>query len=80
MPPVRRPDPDAVRLPPALVGPVDVEPTRAVEEIPGPNELPGGSRYEPKFHDGLETWRPARHGSADARSFLHALVGVGDAC
>ena len=49
MPRVRRTDPDAVRLPPDLVGPVDVELTRAVEEIPGPNALPGGSRYEPKF-------------------------------
>ena len=46
---VRRTDPDAVRLPPDLAGPVDVELTRAVEEIPGPNALPGGSRYEPKF-------------------------------
>ena len=49
MPRVRRTDPAAVRLPPDLVGPVDVELTRAVEEIPGPNALPGGSRYEPKF-------------------------------
>ena len=49
MPRVRRTDPDAVRLPPDLVGPVDVELTHAVEEIPGPNALPGGSRYEPKF-------------------------------
>ncbi|MEV0796181.1 hypothetical protein AB0I34_00755 [Kribbella sp. NPDC050281] len=49
MPRVRRTDPDAVRPPPDLVGPVDVELTHAVEEIPGPNALPGGSRYEPKF-------------------------------
>jgi hypothetical protein len=54
MPRVRRTDPAAVRLPPDLVGPVDVELTRAVEEIPGPNALPGGSRYEPKF-DGFFT-------------------------
>ncbi|WP_132196201.1 MULTISPECIES: hypothetical protein [Kribbella] len=47
--PVRRTDPAAVRLPPDLAGPVDVELTRAVEDIPGPNALPGGSRYEPKF-------------------------------
>ena len=52
MPRVRRTDPDAVRLAPDLAGPVDVELTRSVEEIPGPAALPGGSRYEPKF-DGL---------------------------
>jgi ATP-dependent DNA ligase len=40
---------DSVRLPLDLVGPVDVELARAVESIPGPDALPGGSRYEPKF-------------------------------
>lgn len=48
MPRARRADPTEVRLPPGLPGPVDVELARAVEEITGPNALPGGSRYEPK--------------------------------
>ncbi|MEU4607492.1 hypothetical protein AB0F43_31290 [Kribbella sp. NPDC023972] len=45
----RRADAAAVRLPPDLVGPVDLELARAVETIPGENALPGGSRYEPKW-------------------------------
>jgi hypothetical protein len=51
MPRARKPDPE-VRLPADLVGPVDLELGRAVDTIPGPNALPGGSRYEPKW-DGL---------------------------
>ncbi|WP_433169927.1 ATP-dependent DNA ligase [Kribbella sp. CA-247076] len=38
-----------VRLPTDLAGPVELELARAVEEIPGPGALPGGTRYEPKF-------------------------------
>jgi hypothetical protein len=37
------------RLPPDLIGPVDLELARAVDTIPGEKALPGGSRYEPKF-------------------------------
>jgi hypothetical protein len=39
----------SARLPRDLTGPVDVELAKTVEEIPGPDELLGGSRYEPKF-------------------------------
>lgn len=48
MPQARKPDPE-VRLPADLVGPVDLELARAVDTIPGPTALPGGSRYEPKW-------------------------------
>jgi hypothetical protein len=36
-----------VRIPAELAGPVDLELAKAVDEIPAPNALPGGSRYEP---------------------------------
>jgi hypothetical protein len=49
MSPARRAGPPPVRLPADLVGPVDLELARAVNEIPGENALPGGSRYEPKW-------------------------------
>ncbi|TCN32149.1 hypothetical protein EV644_12759 [Kribbella orskensis] len=48
MPWARKPDPE-VCLPADLVGPVDLELARAVDTIPGPNALPGGSMYEPKW-------------------------------
>ncbi|WP_380103610.1 hypothetical protein [Kribbella qitaiheensis] len=48
MPRDRKAEP-GVRLPADLVGPVDLELARAVDGIPGPTALPGGSRYEPKW-------------------------------
>ncbi|RZU11428.1 hypothetical protein EV645_6598 [Kribbella rubisoli] len=39
----------AVRIPDGLAGPIDLELTKAVEEIPGPKALTGGTRYEPKW-------------------------------
>lgn len=36
-------------LPPELAGPVAVELSKPVREIPLPNALPGGCRYEPKW-------------------------------
>ena len=45
----RRVDTAAARLPPDLVGPVDLELAKAVDGIPAENALPGGSRYEPKW-------------------------------
>jgi ATP-dependent DNA ligase len=41
------------RLPASLRGPVQVMLAQAVETIPGPSSMPGGSVYEPKW-DG---WR-----------------------
>ena len=38
-----------VRIPAGLSGPVDVALARSVETIPGPDALPGGMRFEPKF-------------------------------
>ena len=49
MSPARRAEPPPVRLPPDLVGPVDLELAKALDDIPGENALPGGSRYEPKW-------------------------------
>ncbi|MFD7161229.1 ATP-dependent DNA ligase [Kribbella sp. NPDC059898] len=43
-----------VAIPTGLQGPVDVALAKAAEQIPGPNELPGGSRYEPKW-DGFRS-------------------------
>jgi hypothetical protein len=37
------------KLPADLAGPVGLELARAVEQLPGPNAMPGGSRYEPKW-------------------------------
>lgn len=48
MSPAGRRTDGAVRIPAGLTGPVDVVLARAVEEIPGPNDLVGGSQYEPK--------------------------------
>jgi hypothetical protein len=45
----RRGTSGSVRIPPGLTGPVDVALAASVETIPGPAELPGGSRYEPKY-------------------------------
>jgi hypothetical protein len=49
----RRTEPE-VRLPADLLGPVDVELVRSLDTIPGPNALPGGTGYEPKW-DGFFT-------------------------
>ena len=52
MPRPRRTDASAaaaVRIPDDLVGPLDLELTKSVEEIPGPKALAGGTRYEPKW-------------------------------
>lgn len=46
--PPRPPDPGPV-LPPELAGPVELELAKAVEQLPGRNDLPGGSRYELKY-------------------------------
>jgi hypothetical protein len=45
----RRTDPQPVRIPAGLVGPVEVALAKSVEQIPGPTELPGGTRYEVKW-------------------------------
>ncbi|MFI7067333.1 hypothetical protein ACIBL3_40510 [Kribbella sp. NPDC050124] len=45
----RADDAAAVRLPPDLVGPVELALARAVDAIPGETALPGGSRYEPRW-------------------------------
>jgi hypothetical protein len=37
------------RLVPGLIGPVGLELARAVEQLPGPHGMPGGSRYELKW-------------------------------
>jgi hypothetical protein len=48
--PARRPtEPAGVRIPAELVGPVEVALARSVDQIPAPNALPGGSRYEVKW-------------------------------
>lgn len=44
-----RPDDHQRTLSPALAGPVELELAKAVEQSPGPNGLPGGSRYELKY-------------------------------
>ncbi|HET6295213.1 MAG TPA: hypothetical protein VFG33_17645 [Kribbella sp.] len=44
-----RPDDHQRTLSPALAGPVELELAKAVEQLPGPNGLPGGSRYELKY-------------------------------
>ncbi|MET7284180.1 ATP-dependent DNA ligase [Kribbella sp. NPDC005582] len=60
----RRSDPAAaVRIPPDLAGPVDVELAKSVEQIPGPNALPGSSRYEPKY-DGYRLSIVRQNGAA----------------
>jgi ATP-dependent DNA ligase len=38
-----------VRIPAELAGPVEVALARSVDQIPAPNALPGGSRYEVKW-------------------------------
>jgi hypothetical protein len=38
-----------VTLSPELLGPVGLELARAVEQLPGENAMPGGSRYELKW-------------------------------
>jgi ATP-dependent DNA ligase len=48
MPRARRTEPGAW-VPSGLTGPVDLELARAVDSIPDPSALPGGSRYEPKW-------------------------------
>jgi hypothetical protein len=45
----RRTEPAGVRIPAELAGPVEVALTRSVDQIPAPNALPGGSRYEVKW-------------------------------
>lgn len=53
--PARKPARPEPRLPAGLAGPVDLALARAVDAIPGPNALVGGSRYEPKY-DGYLYW------------------------
>ncbi len=45
----RRIEPDGVRIPAELAGLVEVALARSVDQIPAPNALPGGSRYEVKW-------------------------------
>jgi hypothetical protein len=61
MSPRRAADGGAVRLPAALVGPVDVELARAVESIPVESALPGGAR------DNVARTDPAQNGSVVER-------------
>jgi hypothetical protein len=44
-----RAEPDGVRIPAELAGPVGVALARSVDQIPGPNALPGGSRSDVKW-------------------------------
>ncbi len=41
--------PAASLIPPELRGPVEVQIARAVETIPAPKALPGGTVWEPKL-------------------------------
>ena len=45
----RRCEPAGVRIPAELAGQVEVALARSVDQIPAPNALPGGSRYEVKW-------------------------------
>jgi hypothetical protein len=45
----RRAEAAGVRIPGDLAGPVEVALARSVDQIPAPNALPGGSRYEVKW-------------------------------
>jgi hypothetical protein len=49
------PQPAGSRPPPSadLAGPVELELAKAIEQLPGRNGLPGGSRYELKY-DGAD--------------------------
>lgn len=47
--PARRRTDGPVAIPAGLNGPVDVALAKAAEQIPAPHELPGGSRFEPKW-------------------------------
>jgi hypothetical protein len=50
MPPARRrTEPTDVCVPADLAGPIDVALARSADQIPAPNALPGGSRYEVKW-------------------------------
>ncbi|MFD7161584.1 hypothetical protein ACFV9C_43855 [Kribbella sp. NPDC059898] len=49
MSPARRRTDGQVPIPAGLAGPVDVVLAKAVEQIPGPQDLVGGTRYEPKW-------------------------------
>lgn len=52
MPRARRTDDAAaaaVRIPAGLTGPIDLELTKLVKEIPGPKALAGGTTYQPKL-------------------------------
>jgi ATP-dependent DNA ligase len=51
------------RLAPELIGPVGLELARAVEQLPGPHGMPGGSRYELKW-DGFRVGVVYRGGEA----------------
>ncbi|MFB6718892.1 hypothetical protein ACFCV3_01975 [Kribbella sp. NPDC056345] len=54
MPRARRTDDAAaVRIPAGLTGPIDLEPTEPVDEIPGPKALACGTTYQPKLDDYL---------------------------
>ena len=48
-------------LPPELSGPVQLELAKAVERLPGPRGVPGGSRYELKW-DGFRAGAVCRNG------------------
>lgn len=45
----RRSEQTGVRIPAELAGPVEVALAQSVDQIPAPNALPGGSRYEVKW-------------------------------
>jgi ATP-dependent DNA ligase len=45
----RRREPAGRRIPAELAGPVEVALARSVDQIPAPNALLGGSRYEVKW-------------------------------
>lgn len=49
MSPASRRTDDAVRIPPGLTGPVDAALAKSAEQIPGPDDMVGGSWYEPKW-------------------------------
>ncbi|MEU0093901.1 ATP-dependent DNA ligase [Kribbella sp. NPDC006257] len=68
-------DPGPVRIPAGLTGPVEVALAKSVEQIPGPSELPGGTRYEVKW-DGYRVVT-VRHG-ASARLWTRNKNDISD--
>jgi len=83
--PKNRPTAGGPSLPPGLAGPIAVELARAEERLPGPDAMPGGSRYELKW-DGFRAcaqignglvrlW--SKNGTDLTRRFPEIVAGLG---